>query len=131
MPTYTYDKATKGAFHSLLAKIAQNKAIDRFKKENRHTDLVKAFASEPLTISREDWRRERYAIALRRVLSDETIQESTKIVFRRIVQLAEPVERVAADLNLTANAIYQIRDRMKKRLMDEVQKLEAEFPDGL
>ena len=131
MPTYTYDKATKGAFHSLLAKIAQNKAIDRFKKENRHADLVKAFAAEPFTISREDWRRERYAIALRRVLADETIQESTKIVFRRVVQLAEPVERVAADLNLTANAIYQIRDRMKKRLMDEVQKLEAEFPDGL
>lgn len=131
MPTYTYDKASKGAFHSLLAKIAQNKAVDRLKKENRHTEVLKSFAAEPLTISIKDWRRECYAIALRRVLADETIQATTKIVFRRVVQLAEPVERVAADLNLTANAIYQIRDRMKKRLMDEVQKLEAEFPDGL
>lgn len=130
MPTYTYDRANKGAFHSLLAKIAQNKAIDRLKKESRLAEQLKAFAAEPFAISSEDWRRERYAIALRRVLADETIQESTKIVFRRTVQRAEPVEQVAAELNLTANAIYQIRDRMKRRLEDEVQKLEAEFPDG-
>ena len=31
------------------------------------------------------------------------------------------------DLGLTANAIYQIRDRMKKRLAEEVEKLKTDY----
>lgn len=131
MPTYTYDKAKNGAFHSLLYSIARNKACDRLRKLRQERDHLEKFAAEPFTISGEDWRRARYDAALRRVLADTTIQSSTKIVFRRVIQLGEPVETVAADLGLTANAIYQIRDRMKKRLTEEVKKLETEFPDGI
>lgn len=131
MPTYTYDKAKKGAFHSLLYSIARNKACDRLRKLGQERGHLEKFAAEPFVISGEDWRRARYEAALRRVLADTTIQSSTKIVFRRVVQLGEPVETVAADLGLTANAIYQIRDRMKKRLAEEVEKLETEFPDEL
>ena len=131
MPTYTYDKAKNGAFHSLLYSIARNKACDRLRKLGQERDHLEKFAAEPFTISGEDWRRARYEAALRRVLADTTIQSSTKIVFRRVIQLGEPVETVAADLGLTANAIYQIRDRMKKRLTEEVKKLESEFPDGI
>ena len=131
MPTYTYDKAKNGAFHSLLYSIARNKACDRLRKLGQERDHLEKFAAEPFTISGEDWRRARYEAALRRVLADTTIQSSTKIVFRRVIQLGEPVETVAADLGLTANAIYQIRDRMKKRLSEEVTKLETEFPDGI
>ena len=38
MPSYKYDKARNGAFHSLLFKIAQNKAVDRMRKAKADAD---------------------------------------------------------------------------------------------
>lgn len=131
MPTYHYDKAKKGAFHSLLLKIAQNKAIDRLRKQMRTSKELEKFASEPITLSSEDWRRELFNAALRRVMADQSVQESTKIAFRRHVQLGEPAAEVAADLGLEINALYQIKNRMKERIAAEVENLKAEFPDGL
>ena len=55
MPTYKYDKARKGAFHSLLFKIAQNKAIDRMRKAKADADKIAKFSAEPLMPSAEDW----------------------------------------------------------------------------
>ena len=131
MPTYRYDKAKKGAFHSLLAKIAQNKAIDRLRKLKRTAEELEKFAAEPVALSEEDWRREIYNAALRRVMADASIQESTKIAFRRHVQLGESAAEVAADLGLEVNALYQIKNRMKEKIAAEVESLKSEFPDGL
>lgn len=131
MPTYQYDKAKKGAFHSLLMKIAQNKAFDRLKKLNRAASELEKFAAQPLAISSEDWRREIFNAALRRVMADSSILESTKIAFRRHVQLGESAAKVAADLGLDVNALYQIKNRMKERIAAEVENLKSEFPDGL
>ena len=131
MPTYQYDKAKKGAFHSLLAKIAQNKSIDRMRKLKRTAEELKKFAAEPIALSEEDWRREIYNASLRRVMSDASIQDSTKIAFRRHVQLGESAAEVAADLGLEVNALYQIKNRMKERIAAEVESLKSEFPDGL
>ena len=131
MPTYRYDKAKKGAFHSLLAKIAQNKAIDRLRKLKRTAEELEKFAAEPVGLSEEDWRREIYNAALRRVMADASIQESTKIAFRRHVQLGESAAEVAADLGLEVNALYQIKNRMKEKIAAEIESLKSEFPDGL
>lgn len=131
MPTYRYDKAKKGAFHSLLLKIAQNKAIDRLRKLKRTAEELAKFAAEPITLSEDDWRREIYNAALRRVMADASIQDSTKIAFRRHVQLGESAAEVAADLGLEVNALYQIKNRMKEKIAAEVENLKAEFPDGL
>ena len=131
MPTYRYDKAKKGAFHSLLAKIAQNKAIDRLRKLKRTAEELEKFAAEPVALSEEDWRREIYNAALRRVMVDASIQESTKIAFRRHVQLGESAAEVAADLGQEVNALYQIKNRMKEKIAAEVESLKSEFPDGL
>ncbi len=131
MPTYQYDKTKKGAFHSLLMKIAQNKAFDRLKKLNRAASELEKFAAQPLAISSEDWRREIFNAALRRVMADSSIQESTKIAFRRHVQLGESAAKVAADLGIDVNALYQIKSRMKERIAAEVENLKNEFPDGL
>ena len=131
MPTYRYNKAKKGAFHSLLAKIAQNKAIDRLRKLKRTAEELEKFAAEPVALSEEDWRREIYNAALRRVMADASILESTKIAFRRHVQLGESAVEVAADLGLEVNALYQIKNRMKEKIAAEVESLKSEFPDGL
>ena len=131
MPTYHYDKEKKGAFHSLLVKIAQNKAIDRFRKDERYAAKLEEFAQEPIMISDDDWRHETYNMALRRVFADPAIRESSKIAFRRVVQQGDDVATVARELGLAPNAIYQIKNRMKERLQEEVRKIQDELPDGL
>ena len=130
MPTYKYDKTNKGAFRSLLFKIAQNKAIDRFRKSNAEARKIERFAAEPLAPSTEDWRRETFNIALRRVFADPSIGQTAKIAFRRYVQLGEPAEVVANELGLTANNLYQIRNRIKQRVAEEVQNIKENSPDG-
>ena len=131
MPSYHYDKAQKGAFHSLLAKMAQNKAIDRFRNDERYAAKLERFAAEPIMISDDDWQHETFNMALRRVFADPTIRESSKIALRRVVQQGEDVATVALDLGLEPNAIYQIRNRMKERLQEEVRKIQESLPDGL
>ena len=130
MPTYRYDKTRKGAFHSLLFKIAQNKAIDRMRKAKADAEKIARFAAEPITPAEEDWRRETFNMALRRVFADPSIGETSKIAFRRHVQQGESAEAVAADLGITANNLYQIKNRLKKRLADEVRAIMENSPDG-
>jgi len=142
MPTYQYDPERKGAFHSLIIKIAQNKAIDLRRRQVREQGRIEHHANEPSTqtftepdftfdVSEEEWQRETFDMALRRVFADPTIRETSKIAFRRIVQLGEDVATVARDLNLEPNAVYQIKNRMKERLGDEIRKIQELSPDGV
>ena len=123
MPTYEYDKDGKGAFHSLVLKIAVNKTKDLFDKRRRYAERIKTFSEIPV-VSEKDWRREVFNIALRRVFADETIQQSTKIAFRRYVQLGEPADVVAKELGLEVNALYQIKNRIKQRISEEVKLIQ-------
>ena len=130
MPTYHYDKTNKGAFHSLLFKIAQNKALDRLRKIKSEADKIERFSAEPLLPSDEDWRREILNIALRRVFADPSVSEVHKVAFRRFVQCGEPAEAVATSLGITVNNLYQIKSRIKNRLTDEIAALQASLENG-
>ena len=130
MPTYKYDKSHKGAFHSLLFKIAQNKAIDRLRKNVAEAERLAAFAREPLAPTEADWRLETLNMALRRVFADPAIGETAKIAFRRHVQFAEPAETVASELGITVNNLYQIKSRIKKRIAEEIRFIRENSPDG-
>lgn len=130
MPTYKYDKARKGAFHSLLFKIAQNKAVDRMRKAKANAEKIARFAAEPVMPSEEDWRRETFNIALRRVFADPLVGEASKIAFRRHVQQGESAETVAAELGITTNNLYQIKNRLKQRIADEVRAIMRDSLDG-
>lgn len=124
MPTYRYDKQKRGSFHSLLFKIAQNKAIDMYRKRQAEAETIKRMEEIPLMPSAEDWRRENLNIALRRVFDDPAIGEISKIAFRRFVQLGEDADKVAADLNITVNNLYQIKKRIKDRIAAEISELQ-------
>lgn len=130
MPTYKYDKARNGAFHSLLFKIAQNKAIDRLRKAQADADKIARFAAEPIMPNENDWRLETFNMALRRVFADPAIGETSKIAFRRHVQQGESAETVSADLGITVNNLYQIKNRLKQRITDEVRAITENSPDG-
>lgn len=129
MPTYKYDKRNMGSFHSLLFKIAQNKAVDRMRKAKTETDKIARFAAETLAPNENDWRLETFNMALRRVFADPAISETSKIAFRRFVQLGEQAETVAKELGLTVNNLYQIKGRIKSRIEAEVAKIRENDPD--
>ena len=118
------------ALHSLLFKIAQNKAIDRLRKNAAEAERLAAFAREPLAPTEADWRLETLNMALRRVFADPAIGETAKIAFRRHVQLEEPAETVASELGITVNNLYQIKSRIKKRIAAEMRSVRENSPDG-
>ena len=89
-----------------------------------------SFAAEPIIPAEEDWRLETFNIALRRVFADPAIGETSKIAFRRHVQQGENAETVAADLGITVNNLYQIKNRLKQRIADEVRSIRENSPDG-
>ena len=60
------------------------------------------------------------------MLADPSVRSSSKIAFRRYAILGEPAARVAADLGLSVNALYQIKNRLTERLAVEVRSLEIE-----
>ena len=130
MPTYKYDKTHKGAFRSLLFKIAQNKAIDRFRKSKAEARKIERFAAEPIAPSEKDWRLETYNMALRRVFADPTTSETTKVAFRRFVQLGENAETIAGELGISVNNLYQIKNRIKARIEAEVAEIWKNDPDN-
>ena len=147
MPAYRHDRAGKGAFHSLVLRIAQNKAYDFLRRATRSQSRHAAFAADPAAgpsaaaepgftfeMSEADWRRELCAMALRRVLADPAVRSSSKIAFRRYAILGEPAERVAADLGLSVNALYQIKNRLTERLAAGVRIIfteNASYPKEL
>ena len=47
MPAYRHDRAGKGAFHSFVLKIAQNKAYDVLRRRTRAQNRHAAFAADP------------------------------------------------------------------------------------
>ena len=98
--------------------------------ETTETLHLTRFAAEPLLPNEEDWRRETFNMALRRVFADPSIGETSKIAFRRFVQLGEDAAKVVADLGITANNLYQIRSRLKQRIAEEVRRIQENSPDG-
>jgi len=143
MPTYHYDPEKKGAFHSLIFKIAQNKAYDLFRRRTREHAKMTGFAERPVSgsvkpvepdfsfeVSEEDWQRATLDMALRRVFADPAVRETSKIAFRRVVQQGEDAASVARELGLETNAVYQIKNRLQARLRDEVRKIRESSPDG-
>jgi len=127
MSGYKYDKAKYGPFHSYILKIARNKAIDRMRRNTTYAECLKRFANEPIpTAEEDDWRKATLDIALKRVFANPDIGETTRIAFRRHVQLGEDAETVAGDLGITVNNLYQIKRRIKEAIKAEVEKLRTE-----
>lgn len=133
MPTYRYSKTQKQRFHSLLFSIAQRRAVDFLRRRGAYESALSGYAGEQVVAAEdlpgeEDWRQTLLAAALKRVMADATIQETTKVAFRRYVVLGEEVSRVAEDLGLKPNAVYQIRSRLIARLQEEVRQMEGLTP---
>ena len=130
-PVYHYSPEEKGSFHNYLTGILRNKALRQIQSENRRLANMQAYAKEAKAAADQDAtqdadspQRARFEIALRQLLSDDTIHARTREVFRRVAVNGEKPEAVASDFGITRNAVDQMKSRMMLRLKEFVAALE-------
>lgn len=124
--------AARGQFRTWLFRIARNQLIDIFNRGQREScgrtisgelsGLDRLAAKQGTAEFRLEHRRQLFRWAAERIRS--TVKDQTWQAFWRTAVRNEPVERVAAELRLTAGAVYIARSRVLTKLQEEVRKWE-------
>lgn len=133
LPDYRYEPRTEGYFRNYLTGILRNKALQALRRAHRHERIVAEAAAErrdagpgPEDDAEERaWREGLFEVALRQVLTDESIADRTKRIFERVALNGEAPEAVAASFRMSRHAVDQAKGRVLARLRECVKKLEA------
>lgn len=142
MPEFRYDPAI-GKFRNYLFTIVQKKCLAARRRAMRRGEvsletpssedaqplmerLLDEGSPNPSSALQMEWRTNLREEALRRLREDPTTQEQTFAVFRAYAIEGKPVGEVAARFKLTANNVYQIKNRMIRRLKEEIALLEGD-----
>jgi len=130
-PVYHYSPEEKGSFHNYLTGILRNKALRQIQRESRRLANMQAYAKAAKLISghgsakdADSSQQARFEIALRQLLSDDTVHARTREVFRRVAVNGEKPDAVASDFGIERNAVDQMKSRMMARLREFVTALE-------
>ena len=129
---YRYSPDETGSFHNYPTGILKHKALYRRRVAARHAKDVVAFrdSAERVDDSRvkdeeQKWKETVFAIAVRQLMADETIQDRTKQVFLRVAINHESPDAVADSFGLKRNAVDQMKSRMMTKLREIVESLKA------
>lgn len=141
LPEFTY-RPDKGLFRNFLLTIVHRKVMRALRRKyNRHEismdeplheeghsrhDELAAPTPQHGEEEEQDWKQAVLREAWARVRQDPSIQPTTLQVFEAYVLNQQPAAEVAARFELKDNAVYQIRNRLIKRLQDEIQLLAPE-----
>ncbi|MBI3987780.1 MAG: sigma-70 family RNA polymerase sigma factor [Lentisphaerae bacterium] len=145
LPAFRYDRR-RGQFRNFLLTIVHRRALSELRRIRRRHEvsldtpagedeepLIERLAEErvpaPSDIMEARWRESLREEALRRVRDDPRVQGRTFEVFRAYAIDGLPAEEVAARFGVKENAVYQIKDRVLKRLRQEVELLRRELAD--
>ena len=136
LPEFAYDRG-KGKFRNFLLTIVHRKSLGVLRRarrerdshvpwaENGEGDTVDPFgnlgADEAEALVR--WQETLMEEALRRVREAEGLGENTFAVFEAYAIQRRPPAAVAKEFGLKENAVYQIKNRLLRRLQSEVAKL--------
>jgi len=136
LPDFTYDRR-KGRFRNFLLTIVHRKCLAVLRRSRREresqttwigaasSDSAASFAAdaavEPEALN--NWRVALLAEALRELRTDPTLDEHTFAVFAAYAIEKRPVDEVAARFGLRENAVYQVKNRMMRRLQARVTQL--------
>ena len=132
LKNYRYAPDETGRFHNYLTGILKHKALSRRKMAERHAKSVAAFADsvkgsgDSVQLAEEqEWKETVFAIAVRQLLADETIQDRTKQVFLRVAINHESPDAVADSFGIKRNAVDQMKSRMMSKLREIVESLKS------
>jgi RNA polymerase sigma-70 factor (ECF subfamily) len=143
LPQFQYDPE-KGKFRNFLLTIVHRKVLAAKRRAKAkpevsfdaaaHEDgvaLADVIADEnspqPSDAIEAQWQESIQEEALRRIREDASLQGRTWDVFEAYVLKQETVTEVAKRFQMKENAVYQIKNRMIRRLREEVQKLTREL----
>lgn len=131
LPTYRYSPDETGAFHNYLTGILRHKALDALNRSRRRSDVMTGYVADVDCNARnrgedldEAWRDAVFKIALGQFFADESVQDRTKEIFKRVAINGEKPEDVAEAFGMTRNAVDQIKARSASKLKELVNALE-------
>jgi len=136
LPEFAYDRG-KGRFRNFLLTIVHRKSLAMLRRARREGETSipweangEADSADPFEADRVaeaeaigHWREALLAEALRELRADPTVSERTLAVFEAYVIEKRRVDEVAARFGLKENAIYQIKNRLLRRLQARVARL--------
>ena len=107
LPDYEYDPKAKGSFHNFLTGVLRNKALCALDSRNRKMAIedrmkiaVAVDGKSVLEQSYEEWRDAVFEVALRQLLSDDSIHDRTKQMFIRTAIKGESSDAVVKKASL-------------------------------
>jgi RNA polymerase sigma-70 factor, ECF subfamily len=138
LPNFTYDRR-KGKFRNFLLTIVHRKSLAAFRRAKGLSDvsldcddpwgrvalrdLLPAEVSRSAEVEAEAlWRQAIMEDALARLAVDPALAETTWPAFRSYVIENRPVADVAQEFGLKENAVYQIKNRLLRRLRENVAR---------
>jgi RNA polymerase sigma-70 factor (ECF subfamily) len=142
MPGFQYDPE-RGRFRNWLLTIVANKVREARRRLRQEThvsldaegedgaslqDRLETAGEKGDARLEEAWRQSLLEQALHQLLSDPRTKPETVAVFRACALGGLPVAEAAAQFGLKENAVYQIKDRMVKRLRALLEQLEEGRP---
>ena len=132
LKNYRYAPDETGSFHNYLTGVLKHKALYRHRVAERHEKCVAAFEDSAMRMDdsrssaeEREWKETVFAIAVRQLMSDETIQDRTKQVFLRVAINHESPDVVAESLGIRRNAVDQMKSRMMTKLREIVESLKS------
>ena len=132
LKNYRYAPDETGSFHNYLTGILKHKALYRRRVAERHEKCRAAIEDSALRADdsgsadeEREWKETVFAIAVRQLMSDETIQDRTKQVFLRVSINHESPDAVADSFGIKRNAVDQMKSRMMTKLREIVESLKS------
>ena len=134
LPEFAYDRG-KGKFRNFLLTIVHRKSLATLRRVARSADIswdeaegahsVDPFhnGDAPEAEALRRWQETLTEEAICRVREDARLEGHTFAVFEAYVIQRRPVADVARQFGLKENAIYQIRNRLLRRVQAEIARL--------
>lgn len=134
LPEFEYDRR-RGRFRNFLLTIVHRKSLAVLRRSRRESALpfdthdgatTRWTEEQPSELAIEALRRWREAVveeALQRLRGDPTLGENTFAIFHAYAVERRPTAEVAAQFGVKENAVYQIKNRLLRRLQAEVAEL--------
>lgn len=133
LPEFVYDRR-RGRFRNFLLTIVHRRALAAIRREagkpevawsDQHAETEGPIAAEG--VGRQEslarWHDSLLEEAIRRLRLDQRLGEDTFAIFEAYVIQREPAETVARRFRVRENVVYQIRNRILRRLKREVERL--------
>jgi RNA polymerase sigma-70 factor (ECF subfamily) len=133
LPEFAYDPS-RGKFRNFLLTIVHRKSLAALRRAQRisatHVPWEESEAGglgHPCEVDSGEaevrWREVLMAEAIRELRADQTIERKTLAVFEAYVIQKKDAAEVAACHGLKENAVYQIKNRLVRRLQRRVRQL--------